>query len=142
MKSPEQTVIDLMAESPDLEEKRRELDAEYPQYQGCRNKNGDNDMNLYLITQDKVGGYDIYDSAVVAAKSPDDARKINPSSFVTHVTNGKWMGTYSGGNNIGAEYEKEGSSWVQYADIDCVEVEYLGKTEKDRGVVLASFNAG
>jgi len=41
MSSPEQTVIDLMAESPDLEEKRRELDAEYPQYQGCRNKNGD-----------------------------------------------------------------------------------------------------
>jgi hypothetical protein len=99
-------------------------------------------MNLYLISQDRADGYDTYDSAVVAAKSPQDARKIHPSGFVTHVTEGKWMGTYSGGAESGMEYENETGNWVKYSDIDCIEVEHLGKTGKLRGVVLASFNAG
>ena len=99
-------------------------------------------MNLYLISQEINNGYDTYDSAIVAAKSPKDAIEIHPSSFVTHVTNGKWMGTYSGGNNIGAEYENKSSCWVSHADIGIVEAEYLGKTTKERGVILASFNAG
>ena len=99
-------------------------------------------MNIYLISQDINNGYDTYDSAVVAARTPKDAREIHPSSFVTHVTNGKWMGTYSGGNNIGAEYENESSCWVNHNDIENIEVEHLGKTAKERGVILASFNAG
>ena len=48
MKSPVEVVIDLMNETPEqtkarreLNEKRRELDAEYPKYQGCRNKKCD-----------------------------------------------------------------------------------------------------
>ncbi len=99
-------------------------------------------MNLYLIKQDKVDGYDTYDSAVVSAKSVQDAVKIHPSHYVTHVTEGKWMGTYIGGKNISKEYENEVDSWVVFADIDCINVEYLGMTEKERGVVCASFNAG
>jgi len=87
-------------------------------------------MNLYLISQDVNDNYDTYDSAVVAAKSEGDARKISPSEFVTHVKDGKWMWTYSGGNNIGEEYETETSSWVRFCDIDCIKVEYLGKTKK------------
>jgi len=79
---------------------------------------------------------------VVAAKSSRDARKIHPSSLVTHITNRKWMGTYSGGDKIGEEYEKETYSWVFYSGIDCIDVEYLGKTKRKRGLVLASFNAG
>lgn len=97
-------------------------------------------MNLYLISQDKNEGYDIYDSAVVAAKSTQDARNIHPSSSVTHVTDGKWMGTYTGGNK---EYDNnDGRGWPKYQDIDCIQVEFLGKTNKARGVILASFNAG
>lgn len=99
-------------------------------------------MNLYLISQDKVTGYDTYDSAVVCAKDEADARTIHPSGFVTHHKNGKWMGTYKGGNNIGGEYENEGSSWVRFSDIEHVDVEYLGTTDKGRGVICASFNAG
>ena len=48
MKDPVEIVIDLMAETPEQtkerrerNEKRRELDAEYPQYQGCNNKEHD-----------------------------------------------------------------------------------------------------
>ncbi len=101
-------------------------------------------MNLFLISQDRVNGYDTYDSAVVVAKSEDDARNIHPSRFVTHVTDGKWMGTYSGGESIGSEYDNDDcmSCWPKYSDIDCIEVEYLGETDKGRGVVCASFNAG
>lgn len=99
-------------------------------------------MKLYLISQDKVKGYDTYDSAVVAAKDKEDARTIHPSRFVTHHKNGKWMGTYSGGANIGGEYVNECSSWVRFSDIECVNVDYLGTTKKDRGVICASFNAG
>ena len=62
-------------------------------------------MKLFLITApDDFGGWDTYDSAVVSAKSAADAKKINPSEFVT--------------------------------------AEYLGETKRDRGVILASFNAG
>ena len=95
-------------------------------------------MKLYLITQNIENGYDTYDSAVVAAESPEDARKIHPSEFVTHVTNNKWHGTYT----KGGEYENETSCWVNYSEIGQVQTEYLGETERDRGVVLASFNAG
>ena len=36
-------------------------------------------MNLYLLTQTKVTGYDTYDSAVVAAGSLEEARGIHPN---------------------------------------------------------------
>lgn len=99
-------------------------------------------MKLFLISQNKVSGYDTYDSAVVAAESESDARNIHPNGYVTHVTNGKWMGTYSGGKSIGSEYENDCDAWPKYSDIDCIKVEYLGETNKPRGVILASFNAG
>jgi len=96
-------------------------------------------MNLYLISQDLNNNYDTYDSAVVAAKSEDDARKIHPTGFVTHIKDGLWMGTRGG-----EEYEtqNDGYCWVKFSEIDQIKVEYLGKTSKERGVILASFNAG
>lgn len=100
-------------------------------------------MNLYLISQTINEGYDTYDSAVVAAESEDEARKIHPSPFVTHVTDEVWMGTYSGGDHIGEEYEaNEDLCWVRFSDIHHITVEYLGATEKPKGLILASFNAG
>jgi hypothetical protein len=79
-------------------------------------------MKLYLISQDVNPGYDTYDSAVVSAKSEADARTIHPS---------------------GGEYSEESSyDWVSYSKIEAISVEYLGKTDKPRGVILASFNAG
>ena len=95
-------------------------------------------MNLYLISQNKVTGKNTYDSAVVAAESNLDARTIHPSEFVTHISNGQWMGT----NSNNKEYESNNHTWVSYEDIDCINVEYLGETNKERGVILAWFNAG
>jgi hypothetical protein len=103
-------------------------------------------MNLYLLSQDVVCGYDTYDSCVVAAESEDEARKIHPSEFVTHVTSGRWMGTYAKhakNNKAGLEYDNDYSdSWPSFCDIAKINVEYLGETDRERGVVLASFNAG
>ena len=97
-------------------------------------------MKIYLLSQDIVNGYDTYDSAVVIAENEDEARKIHPNSLVTHITNGQWMGTYSGGE----EYEKESFDWVRCSDIDKISVKYIGEADtiQQKGVVLASYNAG
>ena len=100
-------------------------------------------MKLFLLSQDYVSGYDTYDSAVVAAESESDARNIHPYRFVTHITNGEWMGTYSGGDKIGEEYPNNAyGSWPKYSDIEHIKVKYLGDTKLPIGLILASFNAG
>ena len=97
-------------------------------------------MKIYLLSQDIVDGYDTYDSAVVIAENENEARKIHPNRLVTHITNGQWMGTYSGGG----EYVNKSFEWVRCSDIDKISVKYIGEadTRQQKGVVLASFNAG
>ena len=100
-------------------------------------------MKLYLISQDVNDGYDTYDSAVVAAESEQDARETHLSSFVTHVTDGKFMGTYAKG--LGGEYDRDYShDWVRFCDIESVKVKEIGLAHPSisKGVVCASFNAG
>lgn len=82
-------------------------------------------MNLYLISQTVNDGYDTYDSAVVAAKSPKEASRIHPG---------------------GQLYQKEiddlnSSVWTAP---DRVSVKLLGTAVKGQkaGVICASFNAG
>ena len=76
-------------------------------------------LKLYLLTQDVNTGYDTYDSCVVAAFSKEDAKTITPNY-------GSWGS----------------STWAR--NPNQVQVELLGTTAKgiERGVVLASFNAG
>jgi hypothetical protein len=73
-------------------------------------------MKLWLISQDFNTGYDTYDSAVVAAETEDDARNMNPSDY----SNGCWC------------------------QPEHVDVQLLGDALQgtEKGVVLASFNAG
>lgn len=97
-------------------------------------------MNLYLMRQDENNNYDTYDSVVVAAKSPKDARTIHPGDYVTHVANNQWMGTYTCGEK--KEYDYTSGTWVNYDQINLITVEFLGTTKRSRGVVLGSFNAG
>jgi hypothetical protein len=99
-------------------------------------------MNLYLISQNKVSGYDTYDSAVVSAESEADARAICPSYSVTHVSKNRWMGTFSAGGNKGKEYIVDPYDWIAYKDIKEVTVKFLGETKEKRGVILSSYNAG
>lgn len=76
-------------------------------------------LKLWLISQNERNGWDTFDSAVVAAKTAEEARLINPD--------GVWS-TYS--------------AWC--SSPDKVHVEYLGIATEgvEPGIVLSSFNAG
>ena len=80
-------------------------------------------MNIYLLTQDAVYGYDTYDSCIVYAEDIASARKIHPNG-------------YSNG------WERSSGTWVDTPNE--VTVELIGSTDKDvdSGVIQASFNAG
>lgn len=80
-------------------------------------------MKIYLIKQDINTMYDTYDSAVVVAESEDDARTIHPSNH-----SDSWSS----------------NTWVLKNEIDKIEVTYIGEADitQNRGVILASFNAG
>lgn len=94
-------------------------------------------MNLYLISQDLVVGCETYDSAVVAAESEDDARAIHPWDKIACLDGSKWVQLWRGEWSDSCEEV----GWVKYSDIDRVTVEFLGETDKERGVILASYNA-
>ncbi len=83
-------------------------------------------MKLFLIEQHENGGYDCYDSAVVAAENEDIAKGIDPRDGGTMVFDKSWLGSH----------------WC--SDIEFVIVEYLGEAKEgtERGVICASFNAG
>lgn len=84
-------------------------------------------MNLYLLEQDEVQGYDVYDSIVVIAKNSLEASKIAPPYC-------NWKNSYS--------------SWCSKPEN--VTVTLIGKAAKgltgnDRdnpNIIIASFNAG
>jgi hypothetical protein len=95
-------------------------------------------MNLYKIFQNVNEDWDTYDSAVVAAKSEEEARLIHPDDDHKWDTDRKeWYMVASGGGRI---YYNSGS-WVT---LDSVGVELIGKAVKGTpsGVIVASFNAG
>lgn len=78
-------------------------------------------MNVYLISQTVNDDYDTFDSAVVAAETMEDAAMIHP--------------LYSDWDGTGKAYD----SWCACADVN---VELIGETNREKGVICASFNAG
>ena len=78
-------------------------------------------MNLYLLTWPEGGGWDTYDSVVVAAPTPEAARLISP------MLN---------------DWDDKSGGWA--SSPDDVEVVYLGTAAPHlaEGIVLASYNAG
>ncbi len=86
-------------------------------------------MNIYLLKQDINNGYDTYDSAIVSAENEDEARKIHPSFTINAFNRVAWK--YS-----------ESLGWVSFDDVDKIEVDLVGVSNVDKGLVLASYNAG
>jgi len=82
-------------------------------------------MKLWLISQDENTTWDTYDSAVVAAETEDEARRIHPAGDYWNRP----------------EYEGL-NGWCKFPEQ--VEVKLLGEAAPDiePGIVLASFNAG
>lgn len=70
-------------------------------------------LKLYYVYGAHETGYDTYDSAVVAAKSPEDALTISPSEWIKYT-------------NYFSKVDYLGSA----------------KRGTKRGVICASFNAG
>ena len=96
------------------------------------------EMKLWLLTQNQNRNYDTYDSAIVAAESEDDAIRICPASSNVWTEEGKLALIRSNG-------EIEIDRWPTWAvDLRAVNAEYIGEAREDmeRGVVIASFNAG
>ena len=77
-------------------------------------------MNLYLLTQDDNNGWDTYDSCIVCAETEEEAIKINPDN----------------------EWENKFTCWASKPEL--VDATFIGVASDDleKGVVLASFNAG
>jgi hypothetical protein len=98
-------------------------------------------MNLYKLTQKINNGYDTFDSCIVAAKNEDEARKIHPGDTARgwDETLG-FYGIYSGGVNTGKKYELCDYSWCDKPED--VEVQLMGTTYFESGLMIASFNAG
>jgi hypothetical protein len=88
-------------------------------------------MNLYLLEQSANNNYDTYDSVIVAAQNEDEARKIHPSSYEKEGLEKPW---YKRGDRF--------STWAY--ELDQVNVSFIGvaKEGTEKGVILASFNAG
>ena len=80
-------------------------------------------MKLYLLEQNDNNNYDTYDSCLVCAENEADARTIAPN-----------------GNEF-----KESERWSDWAlSKDSITCEEIGEAndKQERGVVIASFNAG
>ncbi len=96
-------------------------------------------MNIYKISQEINQDYDSYDSAIVIAKGPDEAQRMNPGKwFVWNEKLGGWCADTSSGQ----PERFSDSTWVD--DLRNVTVEWIGTapTATESSVVLASFNAG
>ncbi len=78
-------------------------------------------MNLYLVNQDDNNDYDTYDSAVICAENDVEARDVS----IEKLHNGSYYSCWT--NNLNKVY-----------------VKYLGvaSSQIEKGIVLASFNAG
>ena len=85
-------------------------------------------MKLYLISQTENGGYDTFDSAVVAAPDENAAKEMHPD--------GKLLKT-------SLDWKAETATWCHSKRK--VKVEYLGiavKGTKRGDIICRSFNAG
>lgn len=100
-------------------------------------------MNLYLITQSKVNGYDTYDSAVVAAPTATEAAYFGPGGNTKwNPAMARWEYLQHPTSLVASLCPGHDGSWVD--DPELVEVELIGIAEDklEAGIVLASFNAG
>lgn len=95
-------------------------------------------MNIYLISQNSNNSYDTYDSAVVSARTEDEAKKICPDSLF------RWSEEFQCFTHLyhHRKMEDKYGSWVN--DLNQISVQLIGETKTYQAgqVILASFNAG
>ena len=97
-----------------------------------QNGSGKLGKKLYLVSADveNFGGYDTWDSFIACADSENEARKMYPDGCLDE-------------NDVSVNWDSRCYGWIDFKDIDKLNVTYLGRTHNVvKGVVLASFNAG
>ena len=97
-------------------------------------------MKLFRIWQEVNNGYDTYDSAIVAAESDEQARITSVCEYMRlefDESEDSWMRTMDDGS------KRKDDNW-SWAHPKHVQVEYIGEAKEgtEKGVILASFNAG
>ncbi len=93
-------------------------------------------MNLYLLTQDTVRGYDTYDSCVVCAESEEEAQKIVPCSYYQY-TDGVLCNTING-----RPVDEYSLGWPSHQSEVKVKLIGIAEPSVEKGVVGAYYNAG
>ena len=104
-------------------------------------------LNLYLLRQSKVTGYDTYDSAVVAAETVEDAVMIHPDKYMKgwleaepppweDFPEGEVFMTWVGDGGF-----THSDAWPAPEHVTTTLIG-VAETSIERGVVCASFNAG
>ena len=89
-------------------------------------------MNLYLLTQDEARGYDTYDSAVVAAETEEDARKIHPRAWCRDELTGEWW-----------RKPRIPDVWARHPDrVKAILIGVAVEGTEAGEVICASYNAG
>lgn len=93
-------------------------------------------MNLYLISQVAMQGYDTYDSAVVCAESEEEAKNMHPGSGSIAIWNEERQKYITSTGFVCWGYD-----WSNPED---VKVTLIGVAVEGavKEVVCASFNAG
>jgi hypothetical protein len=92
-------------------------------------------MKLFKVWQTVNDDYDTYDSMIVCAESWEDAIMIHPDNFL------HWDQSKNGWFNDGRNRIVEDDEWTNPENVYVV---YIGEAENgtEKGVILASFNAG
>jgi len=92
-------------------------------------------MKIYTIWQEINNNYDTYDSAIVYAENEEEAKRIHPNPYYKFDEEGDEYWTKNEG------YKQVSNSWCALKD---VKAKYLGENKdvKEKGLIIASFNAG
>ncbi len=96
-----------------------------------QNGSGKLGKKLYLVSAENmnVGGYGTWDSFIACVDTDDEARRMYPDGCLDE-------------NDVSVNWDPY-QGWVDFKDIDKLNVTYLGRAHNVvKGVVLASFNAG
>ena len=96
-------------------------------------------MNIYILTQSENRGYDTYDSMVISAKNKEDAKFL---SFIQCYALREYEFCMDESSQVWRNYTLDDSysafrSWSKNPDI-----ELIGNSLVDEGIICASFNAG
>ena len=86
-------------------------------------------MRLWLIQQSENDDYDTYDSAIVAANTEDEAKRIHP-------------GGWDWNDSVDTYYTSGQGTWCKSPDAVTATCIGTAGAMIEPGVILSSFNAG